>query len=176
MATIRPFRGKAPRIHESAFLVESALVVGDVEIGPSSSIWFGAILRGDVNSIRIGARTNIQDASVVHVTSRTHPTVVGDDVTVGHRVTLHGCTVRDRCLIGIGSSVMDGALLEEDSMVGAGSLVPPRMVVPARTLVVGVPARVARELNADEVAHLRASAERYAQYAQEYLAEGWSGR
>ena len=106
------------------------MVVGDVEIGPGSSVWFGAVVRGDVNHVRIGARTNVQDHSILHVTGGTHPTVVGDDVTLGHRVTLHGCTVKDRCLIGIGAVVLDGAVVGEDSMVGAGSLVPPGMVVP----------------------------------------------
>jgi len=110
MAIIRPFGGKTPAVHATAFLAEDAVVVGDVQVGEGSSVWFGCVLRGDVNSIRIGARTNIQDLSVVHVTSKTHPTVIGDEVTVGHRVVLHGCTVKDRCLVGIGSVVLDGAV------------------------------------------------------------------
>lgn len=176
MATVRPFGGKAPRLHESVFAVEGALVVGDVEIGADSSLWFGAIVRGDVNSIRIGARTNVQDHSVVHVTSRTHPTSIGDDVTLGHRVTLHGCTVKDRCIIGIGAVILDGAVVGEESMVAAGTLVPPGMVVPPRTLVMGSPAKVKRELTAAEIAHLKQSAENYVRYARQYVAEGWSGR
>jgi len=176
MATIRPYAGVEPRLHETAFVAEGALVVGDVEVGERSSIWFGSILRGDVNAIRIGARTNIQDLSVVHVTSHTHPTVVGDDVTVGHRVTLHGCTVRDRCLIGIGAVVMDGAVIGPDAMVGAGALVPPGMVVPPRTLALGSPARVQRELTPEEIAFFRRSAESYAGYAERYQAEGWPRR
>jgi carbonic anhydrase/acetyltransferase-like protein (isoleucine patch superfamily) len=176
MATIRPFGGKAPRLHESVFAVDGALVIGDVEIGPDSSLWFGTIVRGDVNFIRLGARTNVQDHTVIHVTSRTHPTVVGDDVTLGHRVTLHGCTVRDRCLVGIGAVIMDGAVVGEDAMVGAGALVPPRMIVPPRTLAVGSPAKVKRELTDAEVAHLRQSAENYVRYARQYVAEGWSPR
>jgi carbonic anhydrase/acetyltransferase-like protein (isoleucine patch superfamily) len=176
MATIRPFGGKAPRIHETAFLVEDATVIGDVEIGERSSIWFGAVVRGDVNSIRIGDRTNVQDLTVIHVTSHTHPTHVGSDVTIGHRVTLHGCTVKDRCLIGIGAVVMDGAVVGEEAMVGAGALVPPGMVVPAGMLALGAPARVKRALTAEEVAFFKTSAASYAGYADQYRAEGWARR
>jgi carbonic anhydrase/acetyltransferase-like protein (isoleucine patch superfamily) len=176
MALIRPFGGKEPRLHESAYAAEGTVVVGDVEIGEQSSLWFGAVVRGDVNYIRIGARTNIQDQSVVHVTGGTNPTVVGDDVTVGHHVNLHGCTIKDRCLIGIGSVVLDGAVVGEDSMVGAGALVPPGMVVPAGTLVLGSPARVKRPLTSEEIANLLISARHYVQYAQQYLQEGWARR
>jgi carbonic anhydrase/acetyltransferase-like protein (isoleucine patch superfamily) len=176
MAVIRPFAGKTPRVDDSAFLADGAIVVGDVEIGADASIWFGSVVRGDVNSIRIGARTNVQDYSVLHVTSRTHPTVVGADVTLGHRITLHGCTVHDRCLVGIGAIVMDGAVVGEEAMVGAGALVVPGFAVPPRTLVVGAPAKVKRPLTADEIAHLRVSAENYVRYARQYLAEGWAGR
>jgi len=118
MALVRPYAGKLPRLHESAFALEGAVVIGDVEIGAESSLWFGTIVRGDVNAIRIGARTNVQDYTVVHVTGGTHPTTVGDEVTIGHRVTLHGCTVKDRCLVGIGAIVMDGAVVGEESIVG----------------------------------------------------------
>jgi len=176
VAIIRPFGGRVPRLHESVFAIETAVVVGDVEIGEASSLWFGVVVRGDVNFVRIGARTNVQDHSVLHVTSRTHPTIVGDDVTIGHRVTLHGCTVKDRCLIGIGAVVMDGAVVGEDAMVGAGALVPPNMIVPKGTLALGSPARVKRELTADEIASLRTSAQNYVRCAQQYLKEGWSGR
>ncbi|HTP49859.1 MAG TPA: gamma carbonic anhydrase family protein [Anaeromyxobacteraceae bacterium] len=176
MALIRPWGGKAPRLDDSVWVAEGAVVLGDVEIGPRSSVWFGAVLRGDVNHIRIGARTNLQDYTVVHVTSHTHPTLVGDDVTLGHRVTLHGCTVKDRCLIGIGAVVMDGAQIGEDAMVGAGSLVPPGMVVPPRTLALGSPARLKRELTQKEVDYFRASAANYAAYAEQYRREGWLSR
>lgn len=176
MATIRPFGGKTPTLHATAFAVESAVVVGDVVVGEQSSLWFGAIVRGDVNFVRIGARTNVQDHSVIHVTSHTHPTVLGDDVTIGHRVTLHGCTVRDRCLIGIGAIVLDGAVVGEETLVGAGALVPPGMVVPPRTLALGSPAKVKRELTAEEIAFFRTSSQNYVRYAQQYLREGWSGR
>jgi carbonic anhydrase/acetyltransferase-like protein (isoleucine patch superfamily) len=156
--------------------VDDAVVVGDVEIGADSSLWFGTVVRGDVNFIRIGARTNVQDHSVLHVTGGTHPTVVGDEVTVGHRVTLHGCTVGDRALVGIGAIVLDGATVGEESMVGAGSLVAPGFAVPPRTLVLGAPARVRRPLTAEEIEHLARSAERYVENARRYAAEGWGRR
>lgn len=176
MARLHPFQGVTPRLHPSVFAVDDALVIGDVEIGEQSSLWFGAIVRGDVNSIRIGARSNVQDQTVIHVTNRTHPTVVGDDVTLGHRVTLHGCTVQDRCLVGIGAIVLDGAVVSSDSMVGAGALVPPGMVVPSGTLVVGSPAKVKRPLTPEEIAFLRKSAQNYVAYSERYRKEGWSAR
>ncbi len=157
-------------------LVGDVTIVGDVEIGEQSSLWFGAVVRGDVNSVRIGDRTNVQDLSIIHVTSRTHPTWVGDDVTLGHRVTLHGCAVRNRCLIGIGAVLMDGAVVEDDAMVGAGSLVPPGMVIPSGTLAMGSPAKVKRKLTPEEVAFFRRSAQNYVGYAEQYRREGWASR
>ncbi len=174
MPIVQPYDGKAPRLAASVFLAEGSVVTGDVEIGEGSSLWFGTVVRGDVNWIRIGARTNVQDQSVVHVSGGTHPTVVGDDVTVGHRAVLHGCTVRDRCLVGIGAVVLDGAVIGPDAMVGAGSLVPPGMVVPPGKLALGSPAKVKRDLTPDELAFLRTSAERYAGYAARYQREGAS--
>ncbi len=173
---VRAWGGKEPRLAGNVWIADGAVVVGDVEIGAGSSIWFGAIVRGDVNHVRIGARTNVQDLSVVHVTSGTHPTFVGDDVTLGHRVTLHGCTVKDRCLVGIGAVVMDGAVVGEDAMVGAGSLVPPGMIVPPGTLAIGSPARVRRELTGEEIAWFRTSAANYASYAEKYRKEGFPVR
>jgi carbonic anhydrase/acetyltransferase-like protein (isoleucine patch superfamily) len=172
MALLKPYAGVAPSVHPTAFLAEGSVVIGDVVMGPESSLWYGCVLRGDVNAIRIGARTNVQDLTVVHVTGGTHPTVVGDEVTIGHRVVLHGCTVHDRCLIGIGSVVLDGAEIGPEAMVGAGALVPPGMKVPPRTLVLGTPAKVKRSLTEAEVAHLRASADHYVEYAARYRAEG----
>jgi carbonic anhydrase/acetyltransferase-like protein (isoleucine patch superfamily) len=172
MAQLRAFGGVAPRIDPSAFLATGCVVVGDVELGPGSSVWFGAVIRGDIHFIRIGARTNIQDQAVVHVTGGTHPTVIGDEVTVGHGAVLHGCTIKDRCLIGIGAIVLDGAVVGEEAMVGAGALVPPGMVVPPRVLVMGAPARVKRPLGAAEVEGFRASAAHYVEYAARYRAEG----
>jgi carbonic anhydrase/acetyltransferase-like protein (isoleucine patch superfamily) len=168
MSVIVAYDGKAPRIAASAFLAPGSVVAGDVEIGEGSSVWFQTVIRGDVNFIRIGARTNVQDHSVVHVRGGTNPTVIGDDVTVGHRAVLHGCTVQDRCLVGIGAIVLDGAVLETESMVGAGALVPPGMVVPSRKLVLGAPAKVRRDLTPDEIASFRATAARYAGLAARY--------
>jgi carbonic anhydrase/acetyltransferase-like protein (isoleucine patch superfamily) len=156
--------------------MEGCAVIGDVEIGEGASLWFGAVVRGDVNAVRIGARTNVQDHTVIHVTSRTHPTLVGEDVTIGHRVVLHGCTVHDRCLIGIGAIVMDGAVIGPDAIVGAGALVPPGMVVPPGTLVVGAPAKPKRPLTPEERSHLLTSAANYVGYAARYRQEGWADR
>lgn len=172
MSVILPYGGTAPRLAATAWVAPGAVVVGDVEIGEGSSIWFQTVVRGDVNRIRIGARTNVQDHTTVHVTGGTHPTVVGDDVTIGHRVVLHGCTVKDRCLVGIGAIVLDGAVIEEEAMVGAGALVTPGMIVPSGTLVLGAPAKVKRPLTADERAFFRTSAARYAGYAGRYRGEG----
>jgi carbonic anhydrase/acetyltransferase-like protein (isoleucine patch superfamily) len=172
MAQLRAYGGVSPRIDPSVFLADGCVVVGDVELGPGCSVWFGAVVRGDVNTVRIGARTNIQDQAVIHVTQGTHPTVIGEDVTVGHQAVLHGCTVKDRCLIGIGAIVLDGAVVGEEAIVGAGALVPPGMVVPPRSLVMGTPARVKRSLGEDDVAGLRASAARYVGYAARYRAGG----
>lgn len=151
---IKSFENLAPKIHETAFIAENAVVIGDVEIGAESSIWFGSILRGDVNYIRIGARTNIQDASVIHVSSKTHPTVLEDEITLGHRVTLHGCYVETGCLIGIGAILLDGVRVGRNSLVAAGSLLTPNTQIPPHSLVMGSPAKVKRELGEDEIKNL----------------------
>ena len=173
MPVIRPYGAVAPRLHPSVLVMEGATIIGDVELGEGASVWPGVVLRGDVNSIRIGARTNLQDGTVVHVTTATHATVLGDDVTVGHRVVLHGCTVHDRCLIGIGAIVLDGAVVGPDAMVGAGALVPPGAVVAPGTLVLGAPARPKRPLTPEEIDGLRRSAAHYVELAARYRAEGW---
>jgi carbonic anhydrase/acetyltransferase-like protein (isoleucine patch superfamily) len=151
---IKPFHNLHPKIHESVYIAETAVVIGDVEIGAESSVWHGSVLRGDVNYIRIGARVNVQDASVIHVSSKTHPTVLEDEITLGHRVTLHGCYVETGCLVGIGAIVMDGARISAGSLIAAGSLVTPGTLVPPRSLVTGSPARVRRELADEEVRDL----------------------
>jgi carbonic anhydrase/acetyltransferase-like protein (isoleucine patch superfamily) len=171
---IRSYRGKAPVIDPTVYIADGAQVIGDVVIGPESSIWFNVVVRGDVNTIRIGARTNVQDLSMLHVTRRTAPLWVGDEVTVGHAAILHGCTVENRCLIGMGSVVMDGAVVGEESIVGAGALVPERMIIPPRSLVVGVPAVVRRPLRPEEIAFLAQSAANYVQDAASYRADGAS--
>lgn len=166
---IRTFQGIRPTIAESAFIEETAVVIGDVVIGEDSSVWFNAVIRGDVHYIRIGKRTNIQDLSVIHVTHDTHPTILGDDVTVGHHVVLHGCTIHDRVLVGMGSIIMDGALIGEDCLVGAGALVTEGTIVPPKSLILGVPAKVKRALTEAESAWLRESAQNYVRYARRYL-------
>jgi carbonic anhydrase/acetyltransferase-like protein (isoleucine patch superfamily) len=161
-------KGVVPQIDASVFIAPSACVIGDVQIGEKSSLWFNVIVRGDVNFIRIGRRSNIQDGSVIHVTRETHPTVVGDDVTVGHSVTLHGCTVNDGCLIGIGAIVLDGAVIGASSLVAAGSVVAPGTQIPPRSLVMGSPGRVKRELTEDECTNIHSFAERYIRYQEDY--------
>ncbi len=168
---IRPFRGIRPQIHPTAFIEESAQVVGDVVVGAQSSVWFGAVVRGDVYHIRIGERTNIQDGTVVHVTNGTHATILEDEVTVGHNVTLHGCHVERGCLVGIGSIVMDACRVGERSLVAAGALLSPGTVVPPRSLVMGVPARVKRPLTDEEVAQLDIFWQNYVEYTRVYREE-----
>ncbi len=166
---IREFRSVSPTISESAFVAPGAIIIGDVEIGEDASVWFGSIIRGDVNYIRIGARTNIQDGTVIHVSSRTHPTVLQDNITVGHRVTLHGCHVESGCLIGIGAILMDGVRVGANSLVGAGSLVTPGTQIPPNSLVIGSPARVKRPLNDDELAFLDRSWRNYVELKRHYI-------
>lgn len=166
---VREFEGKKPRIGERVFLAENAAVIGDVEIGNDCSIWYGTTIRGDVNLIRIGARTNIQDNCTLHVTHQQWPTLVAEEVTVGHGAIVHGCTVHRGALIGMGSRVLDGAVVGESALVGAGALVPEGMNVPPRTLVVGVPARVKRPLTDEELTRLEQSWRNYVQYKEKYL-------
>lgn len=166
---IRPYKGIFPKIDPSAFVDDSAQIIGDVEIGPESSIWMNCIVRGDVNIIRIGRRTNIQDGTVVHVMRDTHPTRLADEVTVGHGVILHGCTIEDRCLIGMGAILLNGATIGHDSIVAAGTLVPEETKIPPRSLVMGSPAKVRRELGEREIASIRDYAERYVGYRLDYM-------
>jgi carbonic anhydrase/acetyltransferase-like protein (isoleucine patch superfamily) len=167
---IRSFRATNPVIAPTAYIDESAQVIGDVVIGEESSIWMNAVVRGDVNAIRIGSRTNLQDGTIVHVMrDPSHPTVVGDEVTVGHGVVLHGCTLGHRCLIGMGAILLNGSIVGEDSIVAAGTLVPEGMVVPAGSLVMGSPGKVRRALTVDEVGFIRRSAANYVQYRLDYL-------
>lgn len=161
-------KGVAPEIDPTAYLAPGACVIGDVHIGEKSSLWFNVVVRGDVNFIRIGKRTNLQDGVVVHVTRDTHPTILGDDISVGHSVTLHGCTIEDGCLIGIGATVLDGAVIGAESLVAAGSLVVPGTEIPPRSLVMGGPARVKRSLSDAECADLREIANRYLGYQEDY--------
>lgn len=166
-----PYRGRAPVIDPTACVQPSAQIIGDVVIGAQASVWFNVVIRADVNYVRIGARTNIQDSSTIHVTHDRWPTVVGDDVTVAHAVILHGCRVADRCLIGMGAIVMDGAVINEDCLVAAGSLVTPGTTVPPGQLIMGRPAKAVRPLRPDELAHLKESAQNYVGYAASYRGE-----
>jgi carbonic anhydrase/acetyltransferase-like protein (isoleucine patch superfamily) len=168
---IRPFQGITPTVPKTVFVEETALVIGDVVIGEESSVWFHAVIRGDVHYIRIGRRTNIQDLCICHVTHDTHPLILGDDVTVGHHVVLHGCTIQDRVLIGMGAIIMDGAVIGEDCIVGAGALVTEGMVVPPKSLVFGSPAKVRRLVTEQELAWIRESARNYVGYAGQYMAD-----
>jgi carbonic anhydrase/acetyltransferase-like protein (isoleucine patch superfamily) len=166
---LRPFRGVLPRVHPTAFVDHSAQVIGDVEIGEESSIWMTVVIRGDVHRIRIGRRSNIQDGTVVHVMRDTHPTTVGDNVTVGHGALLHGCTIEDRCLIGIGAILLNGAHIGTGSIVAAGTLIVEEMKVPPRSLVMGSPGRVKRPLTDAEVEGIQDLADRYVGYRLDYI-------
>ena len=165
---LRPYKGTLPVIHSSVFVDPSAQVIGRVEIGAESSVWMNVVVRGDVNWIRIGARSNIQDGTIVHVMKDTHPTVVGDDVTIGHAAVIHGCTIEDRCLIGMGAIVLNGAHIGANTIVAAGSLVVEGMRVPPRSLVMGSPAKVRRVLTDEEVAEIQMYADRYVSYRLDY--------
>ena len=172
---IRSFQGISPQIDPTAFIAETAVVIGDVTIGAQSSIWYNCVARGDVNFIRIGNRSNIQDLSMLHVTHKKHaddpgaPLIIGDDVTVGHSVTLHGCTLGNGSFIGMQAIIMDKVVVGEGALIGARSLVTEGTVIPPHTLWVGAPAKYKRDLNPDEVAWLQRSAGNYVNYALQYV-------
>ena len=166
---LQTFNSINPKVHDTVFIAESAAVIGDVEIGEDSSVWFGSVIRGDVNYIRIGARTNIQDHSIIHVNTGTHPTILEDEITVGHRVTLHGCHVESGCLVGIGSIVLDGARIGGRSLIAAGSLVTPNTQIPPRSLVMGAPAGVKRELTDEELASISRNWQSYVDLKRSYM-------
>jgi carbonic anhydrase/acetyltransferase-like protein (isoleucine patch superfamily) len=168
---IRAYRGVVPKIAASAYVDASAQVIGDVELGERSSVWPNVTIRGDVNFIRIGDESNVQDNSVVHVDHDGYPTIVGNRVTVGHSVTLHGCVIEDDCLIGIGAIVLNGARIGKGSVSAAGALVPERMEVPPGTMVMGVPAKVKRELTPEERERFRENAQNYVRYRETYREE-----
>jgi carbonic anhydrase/acetyltransferase-like protein (isoleucine patch superfamily) len=167
---IRAFKDKSPQYDPATvFIEDSAQVIGDVTIGPHSSVWFNATVRADIHYIRIGTCTNLQDNTVVHVTNDEYPTVLEDYITVGHSVTIHGCHIRSNCLIGIGSIILDGAFIEEGSVIAAGALVAPGTVVGARSLMMGIPARRVREVTDEELAKIREAAEHYVEYKNTYM-------
>ncbi|MBX9660057.1 MAG: gamma carbonic anhydrase family protein [Nitrospiraceae bacterium] len=166
---IRTFQGIKPTIPDSCFIEDTAVVIGDVVLGEDCSVWFNAVIRGDVNHIRIGNRTNVQDLCMLHVTHDTHPLIIGNEVTIGHSVVLHGCTIKDRVLVGMGAIVMDGAVIGEDSVVGAGALVVEGTVVPPKSVILGSPGRVRRGVSDAELAWIKESAANYVKYARQYM-------
>jgi carbonic anhydrase/acetyltransferase-like protein (isoleucine patch superfamily) len=165
---LRSYRGQSPRIHPTAYVDESAQVIGDVEVGEESSVWMCVVIRGDVHRIRIGRRSNVQDGSVVHAMKDTHPTLIGDSVTIGHAAVVHGCTVDDQCLIGMGAILLNGAHVGAQSIVAAGALVTEGMKVPPRSLVMGSPGKVKRLLTHAEIADIQTYADRYVSYRLDY--------
>ena len=165
---ILPYKNILPRIDPSAFIAQNAVVTGDVEIGPDSSIWFGCVMRGDVNEIRVGARTNIQDGTIVHCTRNKFGTYIGNDITIGHAAVLHACVLEDGCFVGMGAIVMDGARVESGAMVAAGALVPPGKVVKKGELWAGNPAKFMRTLSEEELAFFPVSAKHYVELSKNY--------
>ena len=166
---IRTFQGIKPTIPTSCFIEETGIVIGDVVLGEHCSVWFHTVIRGDVHYIRIGDRTNVQDLCMLLVTHDTHPLIIGNEVTIGHGVILHGCTIKDRVLIGMGAIVMDGAVIGEDSVEGAGALVVEGMIVPPKSVILGSPGRVRRAVSEAELVWIKESAENYVKYAGQYL-------
>ncbi len=161
------YQDREPSLPEEYYIADNATVIGDVVLGPQSSIWFGAVLRGDIEPIIVGARSNIQDNSVAH-TGMGAPTLLGDDVTVGHNVTLHGCKIGHNCLIGMGSILLDGCEIGDNCIIGAGSIVAQNRKIPAGSLALGSPARVIRSLSKEDIAHIRSYAVRYIEKMKQY--------
>ena len=165
---LRPYRSVFPTIHPTAFVDVSAQVIGDVHLGAESSVWMNVVVRGDVNYIRIGARSNVQDLTLVHVMRETNPTLIGDDVTIGHSAVVHGCTIEDRCLIGMGAILLNGCRIGAGSIVAAGTLLPEGMIVPPGSMVMGVPGKVRRALTAEEDASIKWYADNYVRYRLDF--------
>lgn len=174
MPIIRSFRGVSPLVHESVFVADNATLVGDVHIGERSTIWYGAVLRGDVHHIRVGSETSIQDNTVVHVTHGRFPAEIGDRVTVGHSATIHGCTIGSHCIIGMGSTILDQVEVGDHCIIGAGSLLTPGTKIPPGHLVVGSPGRIKRPLSQDELSWIEFSADHYIELCAIYRAEAES--
>ena len=166
---VRAYEGKKPRLGNRVFVAENAAIIGDVVLGDDVSIWYNSVIRGDCNFIRIGARSNVQDNTTVHVMNGTHPTTIGDDVTIGHGAIVHGCTLHDRILIGMGAILLNGVVVGEDSIIAAGTLLTEGTRVPPRSLVMGSPGKVRRQLTDEDVRSIRAYAERYVEYRLDYM-------
>lgn len=165
---ILPYQNIHPKIHESVLIADGAHIIGDVEIGKDSSVWFNTVIRGDVNYIRIGERTNIQDLTMVHVTYKKFPTFIGNDISIGHSAVIHGCMIKDFVVIGMGAKVLDESTVNSYSLVAAGSVIKEKFVVPEGTLVAGVPAKVIRELKPEEIEKIKQNAKNYLFYAEQY--------
>ena len=166
--SIYSYKGITPKIHPSVFICEGVRIVGDVEIGEQSSVWFNSVIRGDVHWIKIGKRTNIQDLSMLHVTNQRYPLLIGDDVSIGHSVTLHGCTLKDNCLIGMGALILDNATVNSNTIVAAGSVVKENFVVPEGVLLAGVPGKIIRDLKPEEIERVTSTSPNYIKYSQDY--------
>ena len=169
MLVLRSYRGVSPRVHPSVFIDDSAQVIGDVDIGEESGVWMSVVIRGDVNTIHVGRRTNIQDGTVVHAMTGTHPTTIGDNVTIGHGAIVHGCTVEDQCLIGMGAILLNGVVVGSGSIVAAGTLLAENMKVPPKSLVMGSPGKVKRLLTHAEIAEIQTYADRYVGYRLDFM-------
>ena len=166
---IKSFQKITPKIHETAFIAENAVIIGDVGIGENASIWYNCVLRGDVNFIRIGANSNIQDGTIIHVSrGENFPTIIEDEVTVGHSATIHGCYIEKGSLIGIGATILDGARIGKNSLIAAGSLVTPNTIIPEKSFVLGSPARVERELSDDEIENIQKFWQNYVLLSAKY--------
>lgn len=165
---LRPYRGQMPRVHQTAFIDESAQVIGDVEIGEESSVWMCCVIRGDVHRIRIGNRSNVQDGTIIHVMKDTHPTLIGNNVTIGHAAVVHGCTIEDQCLIGMGAILLNGVTVGTGSIIAAGTLLPEGTQIPPRSLVMGSPGKVRRTLSDADLSEIQMYADRYVAYRLDY--------
>ncbi len=168
---IHSFNGTTPEIADDAFIAPGAQIIGNVKIGKGASIWYNCVLRGDMHSIVVGERSNIQDGSVVHITSKTHGTIIGDDCLIGHMAIVHGCTLHDRAFVGLGSIVMDGCVIESDGMLAAGAMLTPGKRIPSGQLWAGRPAKYMRDLSPEEIAYNRAGVTHYAELAQRQKAD-----
>lgn len=169
LASITSWNGKVPKLGEGVFLANGAHLSGDLVVGDGSSFWFNTTVRADANFIRIGARTNVQDGTVIHVTYATGPTHIGNEVTIGHNATIHACTIHDHVLVGMGAVILDGAVIRSNSYIGAGSIVPPNKEYPEGVLILGSPAKVVRDLRQSEIDYLKKSVEHYQAYAAGFI-------
>lgn len=171
LVTIAPYKGIMPRLHESVTLFDGVRITGDVEMGEDCTVWYNSVIRGDVNTIRIGKRTNVQDLCMLHVTHEKHPLVIGNDVTLGHSVVVHGCTIHDFALVGMGARVLDGVIVNSHSIIAAGAIVRERFIVPSGVLVAGIPAKIIRDLTDADRAMITAIPPRYVDVAAQYRKE-----